>query len=220
MKRDWTEALWAVFFPKQCPFCGKTIPRRELCCADCGGALPWLREERELPGLDGAFIPFAYEGGPEAAVRRLKFHGCTGRARSLAPYLAGALEGERFDCIVPIPMSRKGKRRRGYNQAELLARFLSRETGIPWEPALEKVQETAEQHTLSARERRGTLKGAYRLRNGAAAAGRSILLCDDVATTGATFREAAETLRRAGASRVAAAAVCKTRRSGPEGGAA
>ena len=167
-----------------------------------------------LPGLDGLFAPFSYEGLAENAVRQLKFQGKTGRARSLAPYLAETLNGAQFDCIVPVPMYWKGLRKRGYNQAALLARFLGEETGMPVCPALRKCRDTAQQHTLHARERRKNLQGAYRVRKGISLKGKSLLLCDDVVTTGSTLLEAAQTLRDAGAARVYAVTVCKTVRRG------
>lgn len=206
--------FWTLFFPKQCPFCGRLIPREERCCKECGPALPWLKTPWNLPGLDGLFAPFSYEGLAENAVRQLKFQGKTGRARSLAPYLAETLNGAQFDCIVPVPMYWKGLRKRGYNQAALLARFLGEETGMPVCPALRKCRDTAQQHTLHARERHKNLQGAYRVRKGISLKGKSLLLCDDVVTTGSTLLEAAQTLRDAGAARVYAVTVCKTARRG------
>ena len=203
-------SLWEVLFPKQCPFCGKVIPGKARCCEGCEPALPWLKTPWDLPGLDGLFAPFSYEGAAENAVRQLKFQGKTGRARSLAPYLTDSLKGARFDCIVPVPMYRKGLRKRGYNQAALLARFLGEETGMPVCPALRKRRDTAQQHDLRARERRINLKDAYRVRKGVSLEGKSVLLCDDVVTTGSTLLEAAQTLRKAGAARVYAVTVCKT----------
>lgn len=208
---NWKEMLWASIFPRQCPFCGKLISYHSSCCSQCEPLLPWLSEkERRLPGLDGFYAPFAYEGPAETAIRQLKFHGKTGRARTLTPYLTDALKDRDFDCIVPIPMAPKGLRERGYNQAQLLAGFLSKTVRIPMVPALEKCRETEKQHTLHARERRINLKGAYRVRKGMDLQGKAVLLCDDVVTTGATILEAAETLRNAGARKVGAVSVCKT----------
>lgn len=208
---SWKEAIWAVIFPRQCPFCGKLIPYRQNGCTGCEPLLPRLSEKyRKLPGLDGFYAPFSYEGVAETAIRQLKFHGKTGRARTLAPFLVEALEDTEFDWIVPIPMSPKGLRERGYNQAQQLAHFLSEAVKIPLVPALEKCRETEKQHTLHARERRKNLKGAYRVRKNFDLCGKSILLCDDVVTTGSTILEAAETLRKAGAKKVGAVSVCKT----------
>ncbi len=203
---------WQIFFPKRCPFCGQVIPPRSRCCEDCAPDLPFLpetgRKLAEPPRELTAYAPFSYEGRAEQAIWRLKFYGVPAAARHLAPYLAEALpDSAAFDLIVPIPMTRRREKQRGYNQAALLARFLAEELHIPARPLLKKCRETAQQHTLNARERRTNLSGAYRLPDPAAVRGKRILLCDDVVTTGSTLREAAGVLYGAGAESVCAAAV-------------
>ncbi len=202
---------WHILFPKRCPFCGTVIPHTARCCASCAPNLLLLSQNArligELPRQIAAYAPFSYEGLAEQAVWRLKFYGVPAVARHLAPYLAEALpDGAEFDLVVPIPMTRRKERRRGYNQAALLARFTAEALGLPVRPLLQKRRETAEQHTLSARERKTNLSGAYRLTDPAAVRGKRILLCDDVVTTGATLREAAMLLYDAGAESVSAAA--------------
>lgn len=152
---------------------------------------------------------FYYTGGAEYAVRQLKFHHHPGYARTLAPFLAEMLEkGHEWELLVPVPMTAKKRRKRGYNQAALLCRFLSGETGIPTSAkALIKIRETKAQHTLSEEERKINLSGAYQARP-EQVAGKRILLCDDVLTTGSTLREAASALLSAGAAEVGAITLC------------
>lgn len=217
------QILTAVLFPKRCPFCGAAIPHTLRCCAECEKILPragsgLCRGCGKSPcicgedwPLDGVFSAFEYRGGAARAIRQMKFHNRPAIARHLAPYLAEVLPEElSFDAIVPIPMTRSGIRRRGYNQAALLARFLSRETGIPCEELLVKVRKTSPQHMLNARERRGNLSGAYAQAKGGVVQGRILLLCDDVTTTGATLREAAGILLRSGARAVYAVTAAAT----------
>jgi ComF family protein len=113
-----------------------------------------------------------------------------------------------FDAIVAVPMSRRKERRRGYNQAELLARALSRRVAIPCDMALlTRRGERAMQSALPRRERAANVRGVF------VATPRveklSILIVDDICTTGETLRACAVSLRDAGASRVCAIAVAK-----------
>ncbi|MGI5894341.1 MAG: ComF family protein [Candidatus Merdivicinus sp.] len=208
MDSVWKEKLWRILFPAQCPFCGKPVAFPAICCDSCAANLPYLKNNpyqiRDLP----VFSPFSYEGLAEQAVWRLKFYQKPSTARPLADFLANVLpDSNSFDCIIPIPMDAKKLRKRGYNQAALLARFLSEKTGIPVLPEIQKIRPTAEQHTLNAKERQTNLRDAYRLIHPDRVKDRHILLCDDVITTGATIQEAASLLMQAGAASVTAAAV-------------
>jgi ComF family protein len=113
-----------------------------------------------------------------------------------------------FDAIVAVPMSRARERRRGYNQADLLARALSARVGIPHAMnLLLRRGDRATQSTLPKRERAANVRGAF-----AAAPqvkGKSILIIDDISTTGETLRACASALRAAGADRVCAVVVAK-----------
>jgi ComF family protein len=113
-----------------------------------------------------------------------------------------------FDAIVPVPMSRAKLRRRGYNQAELLARALSRRLGIRCDPRLlSRTAEKQTQSSLARAARAANVRGVF-----AAAPdnhGLAVLIVDDICTTGETFRACAEALIAGGARRVAAIAVAK-----------
>jgi ComF family protein len=114
-----------------------------------------------------------------------------------------------FDAIVPVPMHRSKRRRRGYNQAELLARVLAGRIGATCAPALlSKKKETPPQSKLARAARAGNVRQAFTAsrRTG----GLSVLLVDDVSTTGETIRACAAALLRAGAARVCAAVLAKT----------
>ena len=102
-----------------------------------------------------------------------------------------------------LPSTRKERRRRGYDVPLLLARALSEALAIPlWDDILVKEFETKRQHELPLAERKGNLLGAFGLRGDAALSGRRVLLCDDVATSGATLDECAKTLKAGGAAAV------------------
>ena len=107
------------------------------------------------------------------------------------------------DLIVPVPLHIRRLRERGFNQALLLARELSKQTGIPCEQrSLRKIKDTPFQTALKGRERRKNLKAAFRVKKTEEIEGKSVLLVDDVYTTGTTVNECARTLLEAGAATV------------------
>ncbi len=178
----------------QCNLCGQPI---------AGGALCVRCAESPVAG-SGLRSVFVYAGSIQAAVRALKYH----NMRVMAPPLGAAMAhhlatwGVRPDIIVPVPLHPHRLRERGYNQAELLARALGRETGIPVRPvALDRLRDTSAQaRTSSADERRRNVAGAFAARE--AVCGGRALLVDDVCTTGATLSACAEALLTAGAAQV------------------
>ena len=152
-----------------------------------------------------------YRGPLERVMTALKFE----RHDFLDNALAGLLEetlrarGDLvFDAVVGVPMARAKERRRGYNQAELLARALARRLGVRCDMTLlTRREERATQSTLPKRERAANVRGAFAASS--RVKGTSILVVDDICTTGETFRACAAALRRAHAARVCAIAVAK-----------
>lgn len=152
-----------------------------------------------------------YEGSLERLLHALKFE----RHDFLDDALASLLEetirtrGDlAFDAIVGVPMSRARERRRGYNQAELLGRALSLRIGVRCDMTLlARRGERATQSTLPKRARAANVKGLFAAPS--RVKGKSILLVDDICTTGETLRACATALADAGAARVCALAVAK-----------
>jgi len=116
-------------------------------------------------------------------------------AKQLAEYLAAETPFGDFGLITYVPMSRRDRRNRGFNQAQLLAKGLGERIGIPVCKTLAKVQETTPQAALPARERRRNLRGAFQLIRSAK---EKALLVDDIYTTGSTVEECARTLKQGG----------------------
>jgi len=110
-----------------------------------------------------------------------------------------------IDMVVPVPLHWRRRRQRGFNQAEALARAL----GLPWRNALRRTRRTPSQTDLPAAQRHANVRNAFALRRRASVSGRSILLTDDVATTGATLEACATVLRAAGAREVRALTVAR-----------
>ena len=107
------------------------------------------------------------------------------------------------DIVAFVPMTERAVKKRGYNQARLLAEGVSERTGIPLEAELLiKTRDTGEQKELARRERAQNLKGSFRVHERAKCRGKRILLIDDVMTTGATANAVSQALFGAGAERV------------------
>jgi ComF family protein len=110
---------------------------------------------------------------------------------------------EAFDCVTPVPLHWRRRWQRGFNQADLLARWVASRTGIPRTRLLRRLRFTASQSSLSNTRRQRNVSAAFACRRPDQAAGRKILLIDDVMTTGSTAAACARALKRAGAARVA-----------------
>jgi ComF family protein len=149
-----------------------------------------------------------YSGSLEKVLHAFKFERHDFLDDPLASLLENLIGDTAFDAIVPVPMSRVKQRKRGYNQAERLARALSHHTGIRCELLLTKRGERATQSRLPRAERAKNVRGAFKA--SPHAGGQSILLVDDICTTGETLRACADELLRAGAVSVAAVTVAKT----------
>lgn len=173
-----------------------------------------------LTSFDALYCVGAYEGRLRELIHLFKFEQMRQLERPLGRFLRTGLPPEvDFDCLVPTPLHWRKRITRGFNQAELLARALSRSKGIPVLPALRKTKATVAQSTLSGPERRRNVKGAFRVRNAATVAEKRILLVDDVYTTGATANACAKVLKDAGAKSVAVLTLARADRRvgmGPE----
>ena len=117
--------------------------------------------------------------------------------------------GANIDVIVPVPTPWLRRWRRGFHPTELLARRVSRAANVPWRSALQMARRVQPQTGLSATAREQNIKGAFKCRRTSSTVGRTVCLIDDVCTTGATLREAAATLRDAGAANVVAAVISR-----------
>ncbi|MGN6183314.1 MAG: ComF family protein [Thermoanaerobaculia bacterium] len=152
-----------------------------------------------------------YTGALEALLHALKFERHDFLADSLASLMEETLRARgdlAFDAMVAVPMSSAKLRKRGYNQSELLMRALSSRVLVHCDMTLLRRRgERATQSTLPRRHRAANVRGAFAASS--RVKGKSILVVDDICTTGETLRACATTLLRAGASRVCAVTVAK-----------
>jgi ComF family protein len=206
----WIDWIANLLFPPKCPFCGQVLDEVGI-CAGCERDLPWTKGEETLrTGADGlrCVAPLWYEALVRKGLLRLKFQGVSGAAEPMGGLVARCAAEEfsgAFDTVTWVPVSEKRLRKRGFDQAELLARRVGELSGIPVVDALEKTRETATQSLIEKpSERRANVLGAYRVREGAELQGKRVVLVDDVVTSGATLAECAACLRMAGAEQVIA----------------
>jgi ComF family protein len=166
------------------------------------------------PVIRGVVAACSYRATPRALVLALKFGHRPRAADLLGEMLGDALwrAGWPGDLLVPVPLSARRLRARGYNQAELLARSLVGERRVECRPsALRRRRDTQPQTGRSRAARRRGPAGAF-LAEASLVAGRCVLLVDDVLTTGGTARACALALRRAGALHVELAVACRSER--------
>lgn len=210
-------SLIGMIFPSRCISCGRLIDGHDYeFCPECldGARSLMLAKPFRVPHTELCTAPFKYAGPVRSAIINFKFRDRPHYDRALARYIAYSVWKfcpERPEVITYVPLSDKRKRKRKYDQVELLARRLSELTGLPAVKALDKTGDNTRQSELRASQRAGNVLGAYALNeNAALLRGRRVLLLDDIVTTGATMSEAARTLAGAEPSCVIGAAAAKT----------
>lgn len=213
-----------ILFPRRCPLCGAVINRTERICSKCSKDVEFIR--RPICRICGrplytcncrqgkyAFVrnvsPLIYTRAAKKGIHRLKFNNSPASSVYFGKLMANAVNTEylslgiRFDCVMGVPMHSDEYRSRGYNQANLLAKTVSEEIEVPhFVKVLIKYRKNSAQHTLSYKERQRNIQGVFRVARPEAVIGRTILLCDDVTTSGTTLNECARTLLDAGAKSV------------------
>lgn len=217
-----------IFFPNRCPFCDDFIRWDKLICNNCRESLiPANDKICRICGqekccchdsklnYDTVLASFFYDDkNVSKAVYSFKYHGIINIAEYTAYDASVHIKNENItvpDMIVPVPMGIHKQRSRGHNQAELLGQCICKELDIPVRNDLLYKKDTKdEQHIHTAVERIKRVKGLFYCGN-EDLSGKSVLLCDDVMTTGATLNECAGLLKSMGAEKVIAV-VCAAAR--------
>jgi len=225
------ERLFQFFIPSQCPCCKKVLREEQKgLCSDCFSEIRWIKppfcsicgtpfvSEEVGNHPCGACLTkrrhFAmaralgyYEGSLQEAIHRWKYEGNESLSVHFAEWMAKGFfcywNPDLLDILIPVPLHKERLRERGFNQALLLVRELSRRTGIPYRKrVLQKKRSTVPQVKLSGAEREKGVRGTFQLLEIEAVDGKSILLVDDVYTTGATVNECSRVMLAGGAKRV------------------
>jgi ComF family protein len=183
--------------------CGMPVGIRSI-CGKCLGEKNLFEE-----GLYG----FYYENKLRDAIHSFKFSG----RKDVGKHLICLIEerivafSARFDCIIPLPVTEKRLRERGFNQSFIIAEEISRMAGKSlYHSILHKTKETRDQYALSRDERKKNIKGAFSLTNETIIKGKKVLLVDDLYTTGQTAREAARILLKGKAKSIVFFALART----------
>ena len=197
--RQLATSMLELLLPRKCVGCGSA---GAFLCDRCIAETPRAADTTGA-GLQLVLAPFEMKGAAQKAVHRLKYSGVRGLASPMGAAMAQHLQrhGVAPDVIVPVPLHPSRQRERGYNQAELLAREAGRWLGVPVDAGLLARTESAgpQARSASREERMANVAGAFKARR--EAIGKSIVIVDDVTTTGATLQECAAVLRQAGARR-------------------
>ncbi|MDD6642806.1 MAG: ComF family protein [Firmicutes bacterium] len=207
-----------LLYPPRCTICRKLLREKETdFCAECRTKLSIL----EAPIKRGEFFTqcyavTAYSGDVAASLKRYKFQGMQQYAGAYGRLIAMQLLRMQaaFDILSWVPVSKKRRRKRGFDQSELLARTVANELGVSCVRTLEKVRDNPAQSLLEgAEQRRANVINAYRSVEPERFANRHVLLIDDIMTTGATLSECSRILLTAGAASVLCATVAVTQLS-------
>lgn len=217
-----TETLLRAIFPKHCPVCDEIIPLNEEYCK-CSRAestkisndfCRHCAQERincTCENENSVYLPevasvYVYNARVRSDILSLKFNYEKRIAKKLgadmAERVAKVYSNVDFDIVTFVPMSEASLRKRTYNQSQLLADVIGKRLFVDTLPLFSKKTETAAQHTLSGKERIDNLKGAISLDFPEKVEDKTILVCDDVKTTGATLDKCVRLLEDAGAKRV------------------
>lgn len=212
-------ALLDLFLPRECHICGqRLLGDEEFICRQCVDKLPstgyekyWTNthgintdlnpmEQRfagQLP-LNHACAPFFYmrDSSLASLIHDFKYRGFSRLATHLGYIGAQRLKDsdlfQGVDVLIPVPLHWTKRLRRGYNQTELIAEGVSRATSIPISRDLQAIKSHRTQTALSSQQRIDNTKGIFRLKNAPDYADKTIMLVDDICTTGATLLSAGE----------------------------
>lgn len=197
------DAVW----PRRCEVCGADVdrPARHV-CADCLNRVPFVRPEDGVYEIPDAASAVRFECETREMILGFKFNRRVWLKDDFADWLEAAA-ASRFDLaavdlVVPMPTTVRHRMDRGYNPCDLLARELARRICRVCRRVLARCGKFARQGSLNEEERLENVKGTFAVRRPEYVRGRTVLVVDDIMTTGATLAECARTLKAAGASRV------------------
>ena len=215
MIKNAIKTLLYLIYPKRCNLCGEVIRIEETRCSECASAQRisgeicekcgreketcTCKKDKFSPKYKAFCAPYYYSGSIQRAVRRFKNYSFTELApemsREIAECVKSRFDGIEFDCVSSVPLTKKKLRSRGYNQSEILAKETASLLGVEYAPLLIKTLDTQPQRYSSGSVRRSNLYGAFELAENVNPEGKTVLLIDDVKTTGSTLNECAAVLR-------------------------
>ncbi len=227
IRRGW-ECILELIYPTRCPFCDEPLLKSERpVCAFCSGQIEWATEPycmkcgKVLQDAETEYCAdcrsyhhffergrsvFVYKGPVKKSIYRFKYAGRKEYAKAYAmlaqQHLGGYVRKVAPDALVPVPLHRKRYNRRGYNQARLFATALGNRMGIPvYADLVKRTRNTLPQKMLERSERQNNLKKAFKINRNDVKL-NTIIIIDDIYTTGSTIDALAEVLREAGVEKI------------------
>ncbi len=206
-----------LLFCRQCISCGETLPlfSGEDFCADCQKQVKKLEENAfSLADVQRVRSVYVYDGSPRKALVRFKYNNYAQAGRFMADEISATVKKDKTlmsaDMVVNVPNGKYATERL-YNQSMFLAKIVARKCGLKFVPnVLKKKSGVKSQLRCRTRlERMENIKSAFSVEKGVDLSGRSVLIIDDITTTGATLNECAKALKKAGAERVFAATAAR-----------
>lgn len=190
-----------VVYPDKCPFCNELIDNNQYACDNCKKDIPTHGELRGVHGGYRCVSTLVHSDKHRYALLQFKFNGKTQFAKQFAMIMYEEVKRSYpdmvFDVITYVPMHKVSELFRGYNQCELLAKHLSSLMNTPYKKLIEKKKYTRPQHKLRVKDRTTNLKGAFKVIDKNEIKGKTILIIDDIVTTGSTLAECTKTLEKA-----------------------
>lgn len=208
------EGLLNLLFPPKCVLCQKLLRKEETdLCHECrAGTEEFIRSSRKISFVAGWTSLWYYTGNVRHSMLLYKFYGHRSFGSVYGRLLAMKLHSKplcEFDVLTWVPVSNMRRVRRGYDQVKLVADSVAQELNTQAIPVLKKVRNTKPQSRyVGSEKRRANVLGAFSVSNASAVRGKTVLLLDDILTTGSTVSECARVLLTAGAKEVYCAAVC------------
>ena len=204
------------FYPNICPCCEEIIDYNDDFCDECKDKIVPYNGDFSIEHSDFYVAYCFYTGKVRNAIRKFKYEPCGNSYYAFAFGILQALRNAQLssdiDLVTYIPMTKEDKRRRGYNQTEMIAKEIYYQSNIPCLSTLVKTKNTKNQKSLNEKERRKNLKGVFSLKSEKIdLKGKCVLIVDDLCTTGSTLSEATRILKEAGAEKVITASFAKTK---------
>lgn len=205
----------SFFFSNRCGFCGKPMAELETCCDTCEDNLPLLKFDPEPPeNVSDFYVCCSYSRRAREAVLSMKIEESMYPAEAMAVMMAKKLDGVYADALVPVPSTLQSLLYRWFTPAGRLAELISIYTGLPVCKCLKAKDEKLEQKTLTAKGRiKNAMESFYFAPKHHDIRGKTLILVDDVSTTGSTLAVLAGILRAEGAADVKAIVFAKTIKS-------
>lgn len=222
--------LLTLIFPRRCAYCGKVVSPETAMCSKCAPKLPRIsgticprcgRNKKDCSCRGASYYnsiaaPFYFEGLVRKGIHAFKFRNSPRNAEAYCDEMSETVKKRYsdvdFDFICEVPMDKKSVKKRGYNQVSLLAKGLSERLGIEHKPELLiKLYETEKQHNLKWIFRKGNLTGVFDVSAPEEIEGKTVLLCDDISTSGETLDECSKMLWLYGAKDIRCITVALTK---------